>query len=314
METKNYQIKFLGNGGDLFAIQIVNLLLTVITLGLYYPWAKARTLQYMYSNSEFEGSTFQFHGTGKEMFKGFIKAVLVIIFIYGFFMAFTYYEMPIAAAIVLYGGIMAILPLIIHGSYRYRMSRSSWRGIRFGYRGNKGELVKLVYRDFLLTIITLGIYGAWFTVNLRSYVMSHIRFGSAKFNWRGEGGVYFWMNVAGYLLTILTLGIYAFWWQKSLFEYYINNLWIEKDDKKISFRSKATGMGFLKLMLVNLLIIIFTFGLGSAWAIVRTMNFVFDNIELEGHVDVEQIVQSEQDYKDATGEDLADFFDFDFVI
>lgn len=314
MEPKNYQLKFLGSGGDLFVIQIVNLLLTVITLGFYYPWAKARTLQYMYGNTEFEGSTFQFTGTGNEMFKGFIKAVLILALIYGLFMALTYYEMPVAAIIVLYFGFLALMPLIIHGSYRYRMSRSNWRGIRFGYRGDRGELVKLFYRDLFLTLITLGIYGAWFTVNLRSYIISHIRFGSAQFKWRGDGATYLWMNIAGYFLTIFTLGIYSFWWQKNLFEYYINNLHIERDGTAIAFRSKATGGGFAGLMIVNLLIILFSFGLATPWAIVRTMNFVFENIEIAGDIDVEQIVQTEQDYKDATGEDLADFFDFDFII
>jgi len=311
---KFYQKIFTGNGSDLFKIQIVNLLLTIVTLGLYYPWAKARTLQYIYGSSEFEGSPFQFHGTGREMFIGFIKALGFIIVIYGIFFAFAYMEMPLLAFLAFYFGLTAIIPLAIHGSYRYRMSRTSWRGIRFGYRGIRNELVKLVYRDMFLTLITLGIYGAWFTVNLRNYVLSNVRFGSAKFNWQGEGGSFFWLNFKGYILTLLTLGIYSFWWQKQLFEYYVNNLWIEKDDKRITFQSKATAGGFFVLTLVNLLLILFTFGLGAPWAIVRTIRFVFENIEMQGDIDLEQIVQTEQAFKDATGEDLADFFDFDFVI
>src|SRR5688572_28899538 len=79
---KQYQLRFLGEGGALFAIQIVNLLLMIVTLGLYYPWAKAQTLRYIYGANEFEGSTLQFHGTGAEMFKGFIKAMLIIAAIY----------------------------------------------------------------------------------------------------------------------------------------------------------------------------------------------------------------------------------------
>ncbi|HXH19458.1 MAG TPA: DUF898 family protein, partial [Chitinophagales bacterium] len=265
---KLYQKKFFGKGGELFAIEIVNLLLTLITLGFYYPWAKARTLQYIYSASEFEGSRFQFHGTGKEMFIGFLKAIFFISLLYGTLFLFAYLEMPAIGALAFLAGFTALIPLAIHGSYRYRMSRTSWRSIRFGYRGDRDELVKLVFRDMFLTLITVGIYGAWFTVNLRSYVLSHVRFGSAKFNWRGEGSTFFWMNFAGNLLTVLTLGIYFFWFQKNLFEYFVNNLWIEKDGRRISFRSKATGGGFFKLLAGNLLIIVFTLGLGIPWAIV----------------------------------------------
>lgn len=316
---RQYQLRFLGKGGELFVIQIVNLLLMVITAGIYYPWAKAKTLRYMYGSTEFEGSTLQFHGTGPEMFKGFIKAIailgtfyflpaLVLYFLLDFKGAFE------AAVVFLYLGVVVIMPLAIHGSYRYRMSRTSWRGIRFGYRGNRGELVKLFFKGLFFTIITFGIYSSWFTCDLRRYVISNIRFGSAKFKWNGDGGNYFGIFIVGYILTILTLGIYAFWWQKNLFEFYVNHLSIEKDGADIKFTSKATGGDFFVLMIVNLLIILFTFGLGAPWAVVRTFNFVMDNIELHGYVDVEEIVQTEQDFKDATGEDVADFFDFEFVI
>jgi uncharacterized membrane protein YjgN (DUF898 family) len=317
-EPKSYQISFSGTGGSLFSIQIVNLLLMIVTLGLYYPWAKARTLQFLYSTTQFEESPFQFHGTGKEMFKGFIKAIAIIIAIYAIPLSILYfleYESAAGIAILfLYAGIIAIVPLAIHGSYRYRMSRTTWRGIRLGYRGDRGELMRLFYRDLFLTIITLGIYSAWLTVHLRSYVLSNIRFGDARFKWDGEGHNFFWLNIQGYLFTVFTLGIYFFWWQRSLFNYYVNNLVIEKGENRIAFISTATGAGFAGLMIVNLLIVIFTFGLGVPWAITRTLNFAFANVEMEGDIDMDEIVQTEQEYKDATGEDVADFFDFDFVI
>jgi uncharacterized membrane protein YjgN (DUF898 family) len=73
---------FRGNGGELFKILLINFFLTVFTLGLYYPWAKANYLKFLYNNSEFKNSRFQFSGTGKEMFKGFVK-------VYAFFAVFV---------------------------------------------------------------------------------------------------------------------------------------------------------------------------------------------------------------------------------
>ena len=46
-----YQLSYTGKGGDFFSIIIVNWLLTLITLGLYYPWAKAKQLNYLYGET-----------------------------------------------------------------------------------------------------------------------------------------------------------------------------------------------------------------------------------------------------------------------
>src|SRR3990167_1760278 len=100
------------------------------------------------------------------------------------------------------------MPLAIHGSYRYRMSRTSWRGIRFGYRGNRNELIKNFFTWIFYTIITLGIYGSWLAMNLRNYLLSNVKLGNIKFKYEGNGGDYFVLNLKGYFLTIITLGIY----------------------------------------------------------------------------------------------------------
>ncbi|MBL7947284.1 MAG: DUF898 family protein, partial [Flavobacteriales bacterium] len=77
------RLAFKGQGGDLFIVLIVNMLLTFITLGLYYPWAKARKLSWYYEHTELDGHPFHFHGKGEEMFKGFIKAIVLLLVIYG---------------------------------------------------------------------------------------------------------------------------------------------------------------------------------------------------------------------------------------
>jgi uncharacterized membrane protein YjgN (DUF898 family) len=312
--TTGYRLAFHGKGGEFFGIVIVNWLLTAITLGLYYPWAKARTLQYLYGTTDFNGSRFSFHGTGSEMFKGFIKAILIFAIIFCIFFLFIWMQMPGIGLLLFYGGIISIIPLAIHGSYRYRMSRTSWRGIRFGYRGDRAELFKLFFKWIFFTIITFGIYGAWMAINLRNYVLSRVRFGNLEFNYKGDGGDYFWLNFKGYFLTLITLGIYSFWWYKSLFDYYVNHLTLHDGDRIIRFRSKATGGEIFGLLIVNLLIIIFTLGLGYAWVVTRTLNYIFTRIEMSGDIDIDTILQTESNYTDATGEDLTDMLDFGFVI
>ncbi len=316
--TPRKRFSFTGQGGDLFAVLIVNWLLTFITLGLYYPWAKARRLQYMYEHSELDSHPFHFHGTGKEMFKGFIKAVLLFVVIYAVFFGLLMTQ-ELAAMIIGYlfffVSFIGLIPLIIHGSYRYRMSRSSWRGIHFGYRGKLKELYAICIRDGLLTLITFGIYGAWFQMNLRNYVIGHIRFGNSQFEYKGDGLDFFLMNLKGYFLTLFTLGIYGFWWQRDIFNYYVNNLsWSFAEGRRIRFKSTATGGGFFELIVVNLLLVVFTFGIGLAWAHVRMMKFVLNNIEMVGDADLDAIVQTELEHKSAMADELGDLLDVDIFL
>lgn len=312
--STNYQLEFNGKGNEFFSIIIVNWLLTILTLGFYYPWAKARKLQFLYGETSLNGDSFSFHGTGKEMFKGFIKVLLIITLLYSLFFLLVYLKSPFLAIIVLYLGILALLPFAIHGSYRYRMSRTSWRGIRFGYRGDRKEFSVNFFKWLFFTIVSFGLYSSWMSINMRNYILGNIRFGDVEFNSDGDGGDYFMLNLKGYFLTIFTLGIYAFWWQKELFEYYINNLSMSKGDKEIALNSTVTGGGFFKLAIVNLLIIIATLGIGYAWVVTRTMTYIFENIEMEGNIDLNQLLQTEENYKDATGEDVGDILDMDFVM
>src|SRR5438445_6227587 len=70
--THALPITFSGSGSEYFRIWIVNLLLTLVTLGLYYPWAKVRRLRYFYGNTAVGGDTLDFHGDPKRMLRGFL--------------------------------------------------------------------------------------------------------------------------------------------------------------------------------------------------------------------------------------------------
>lgn len=309
----DHKFSFNGEGGKLFGIVIINLLLTVITVGLYYPWAKAALLQYIYKETELAGTPFTFHGTGKEMFKGFIKAVGIILIIYGILFLFTYLEMPIIGAIIFYVCFIGLLPLIIHGAMRYRMSRTSWRGIHFGYRGDLKVFSKKFFKDIFFSIITFGIYSFWMIINIRKYTIGHVRYGDVKFSYKGDGGTFMGLYIGGYLLTIITFGIYGFWWMKDLFNYYYTNIELHQDNKRIPLKSTITGGGLFSLMIINLLIVIFTFGIGAPWAQVRTLKYLCEHLFVDKEFNPNTVIQTEEEYKDATGEDLGDMFDIGII-
>jgi uncharacterized membrane protein YjgN (DUF898 family) len=194
------------------------------------------------------------------------------------------------------------------------MAKTNWRGIRFGYTGNRSELFLLFIGGLFLTIITLGIYGPWFYMKLRRYIIENIKMGDAQFSYSGKGGDFFVLNLSGYILTIFTLGIYFFWWQRDLFRFFINNLRMHKGDQMVRFQSTASAGDFFSFIIINLLIVVFTLGLGIPWVIIRSLQFVTEHVQIEGNIDLEELQQQQEDYGDAAGEDVIDWLNFDLII
>jgi len=96
--------------------------------------------------------------------------------------------------------------------------------------------------------------------------------------------------------------------------YYVDHLSLHKEGEQIRMKSIATAGSIFKMVMGNLLIVIFTLGLGYAWAVTRTMNFMTANIKLEGNMDLNTIQQTEDDYNDATGDDMTGLLDINFII
>lgn len=312
MQQISTKIEFHGEGGKYFAILFVNIILTILTLGLYYPWARAKNLQYLYGETEFAGSRFTFHGTGREMFKGFIKAILIIgslVVIYQLSIFSKNSMIMLAGSLIYFLGILSVIPLAIHGGLRYRMSRTSWRGIHFGYRGNLRELFAICFKGMLLSVFTLGIYSSWFHCELRKYIEDNVRLGNVKFSFDGEGKELFFITLKGFIFTILTLGIYSFWFIKNLNHFAINNTKLEQDGVACNFRSTLNAGDIFVTGIVNYFLIVFTLGLGTPWAVLRQMRMTINNVVLEGPFNPDTVQQTEEAYTDATGDDMLDMLD-----
>lgn len=307
-----HQIDFKGDGLEYFKIMIVNWLLTVVTLGLYYPWARAKKLKYLYSHTEINDESFHFSGTGKEMFIGFVKIMAIYLVLSGIMYTSIYYNQPLIFLFA-YLIILAFIPFAIHGSFKYRMSRTSYKGIRFGYRGLKKDVSIMFYKDIFFTIITFGIYGSWMLMNLRRYTHSNIRYGDVEFSNNSRGSDFFKIMIVGYILTGVSLGIYYFWWKTDIYNYYVNSISIKKGDNEIFCYSNLMGFEMLKLMVGNFFIIVFTLGLGTAWAEMRSKKYLTNSICLKGNINLDSIHQTEEEYTNALGEDAMDFFDLDII-
>ena len=125
-----HRVRFHASGSEYFRIWIVNLLLTIATLGIYSAWAKVRRTQYMYACTELAGSSFDYHGRPLAILKGRLIALVL-------FGAYNLaFKVSLAAGGVMLLLLAAVLPWLIWNSLRFKLHNTSYRGLRFGFGGS----------------------------------------------------------------------------------------------------------------------------------------------------------------------------------
>ncbi len=210
-----YHPIFWGHGKTLFGIFIVNTLYTLLTLGIYSFWGRVRIREYLSSQTSLRKIRFSYHGTGLELLKGSLKALIVFGIPYSFlsFVPIFWDEIPAWIPNAL-AGIMVIcfIPVAVVGSHRYRFSRTAFGAIRFSFRGQVHAYMKIWLIGTLLTVMTAGAYYPFFENARREFLTSHTYLGNRHFTYSGTGmallGVYsktLGLIVGTLLLTTLML-------------------------------------------------------------------------------------------------------------
>lgn len=160
--TDPQRFEFTGTGSEYFRIWVVNLLLTILTLGIYSAWAKVRRLQYFYRNTRVAGAVFDYHGEPKAILKGRILAFVLVA-------AYKIsYDVSAVAAVIVALVLAGITPWLLARAFRFRMANSSYRGLRFHFRGTVGE----AYRMLILFPVVLAIIGFFVWSLVTSYARS----------------------------------------------------------------------------------------------------------------------------------------------
>lgn len=150
------QIQFKGEGIEYFKIWIVNVLLCIVTIGIYYPWAKVRTRRYFYANTEYADRYFDYHAKGKQLFLGYLIGVLIlfVLNVVGAILPALAFILPIV--------LFAFIPWIIWRSLKFNMRMTSFSNVRFSFKGN----LKPVYIIYMLipvlgyAVVALLVFGS----------------------------------------------------------------------------------------------------------------------------------------------------------
>ncbi len=303
--------RFHGEGGELFGVWAVNSLLTVLTLGVYYFWGKVRIRRYVWSHAEFARDRFAFHGTPLELFAGWLKAAPVFAaIIWGptiVLMLTQSTDWEVGATLGVLGFAGLLWPVAEIGAHRYRMSRTSWRGIRFSFRGETWRYFGVCVLNWPLWVFSLGLWTPFFYALKRRYLMCNMRFGDSSFHCDAEGRDLFKAFLLNWVLFLPTWGMYSYWYAAKRERYY----WSRTSYRGARFRCDISGSKLFEISVVGGLMTLVTLGLAWPWVRCWRMRVWLESIQLDGALDLERIRQDPQ-AATATGEGFADFLGLDF--
>ena len=338
--------QFSGKGSEYFRIWIVNLALTLITLGIYSAWAKVRRLQYFYRHTSLGGSSFDYHGDPKAILKGRIIAVALLL-IYNV----AGHVDPIWG-LVAFVVLLIVLPWLIQRSLQFKLHNSSYRGLRFSFGGSTGQ----AYKNFLLWPLagyfTLGLLMPLAHQRIKAYQHGSSRYGTEPFLFSARLKQFYsiYLKMLGFILLIvlagvavasisgvfamlpntaagpqsqqkmmgigimIALGFYflAFLFIGPWFSARTQNLvWNHTALGENPLSSNVRARGLFALYLSNFIAIILTLGLFKPFADIRLARYRLEHLAMHPQRALDEISAGPSQATSATGQESADLFDFD---
>lgn len=342
-ETVRLQAQFHGRAGEYFRIWIVNLVLSILTLGIYSAWAKVRSERYFYGNTRVDGSAFEYLADPLRILKGrLIAYALVIVLVASqHFLPLLYLLLALA--------LFLCMPLIVFLSLRFRARYSAWRGLRFRFVGSAGE----AYGPFLGWNILSAITGSLLYPLMRrrqhQYMVDGHRFGSAAFRFHGDASGYYLpylvalgagvalmvlmvvamvglvvgakvlgaeagsaQQVVGSMIVVLMLAVYLsmFALMALVHTRYTNLLWSNaRLQGGHRFECTLRVRDMLWIYVSNLFAILCTLGLATPWARVRLVHYRARHFAVLASGGVGGFMASVAGEQGAAGAELADALD-----
>jgi uncharacterized membrane protein YjgN (DUF898 family) len=351
---------FTGEWREFLPIALTNLLLTVVTLGFYRFWAKARERRYLWSRTRFIDDHLEWTGTGTEMFIGFLIVMAVLIPI-GLFFQFGFTAMVFrgeeAAAILIaaaiYIGIFYLIGVGQFRALRYRLSRTWWHGIRGGSEDGGWSYGWSYLWKTAVGWLAAGMMVPWSMTSLWNERWNKMSFGDLAFRADAEIGnlIVRWLLIylspfigmllmgvaaliawgvfggdlftdpteaqaamgAGFILLAFALFYLGFLVASlSYYAAFFRQVGNATTWGGIRFAFNARTRDWLKLVLGNVALVVFTLGAGLMFIAYRNWSFAVRHLEASGEVHLDALRQSLTPTR-SDAEGIADAFDIGAV-
>lgn len=337
------RLRFVASGSEYFRIWIVNLLLSIVTLGVYSAWAKVRRNQYFYSCTELAGARFAYHGNAKAIFKGRALAGMLL----GIHNVAARWSPPLGAVLTLV--LVVLAPWLVWKSLQFRLYNTSYRGLRFHFVGRLRDAYLAYLWRPLLSILSVGLAMPFVHQRAKAYQHNESRFGAARFSF--DAGAASFYKLYGGLLLVCCIGLALFAWAAfstsvapgsapaaadehmvarafivvfflgclllimPLFSTLLQNLiWNHTRLEGHRFHSDLRWGRLLFIDGSNLLATIFTLGLFAPFAQVRLLRYRLESITLLPDGGLDDIAAAAGAPVTALGEGAAAVMDFDLSL
>ena len=331
-------MRFEGSAGEYFKIWIVNIALTIVTLGIFSAWAKVRSRRYFYGNTYIGTHAFDYHAApiriliGRAIASAFLLAYFSTAAIAPRFIGFWY---------LLF---LAALPWLIKSSLRFAARNTSYRNVRFDFHGTYWGACKAFILWQMLAAITLflalpfahrardyyninnhsfgqiafkavipvgklyKIYLAGLALMFGALIVAALPYGLLT-GVRAQGALWsLTVGLSSLVAIVAVLGVPTFIAAKTF------NLALNKTSlgDNYRFESELSPGRLTWIVLSNALLTIATLGLLHPWARVRRARYMAGCISVIGQADADAFQSMPMPAGNAIGEEVASFFDIDF--
>ena len=336
-DKESVRFEFTGTGGEYFGIWLANLVLSILTVGIFSAWAKVRRRRYFLGNTKVLGDGFEYHATGIMILKGRLVALAVFAAYFGVGLL----DAAIQAVFAIVG--IFILPWAINRSNKFNARMTSWRNVRFDWNGTYWGVAKVTLLWPVLAFISLGILLPFSARASREYTIRCHSLGRAPFSaaipvsqaYRALGKTFLF---GGVLLALAPFAIFlgdhflTFIQQNEetilyavllvaialpiCFQMFMRNVAINAMSlgNMARFRSDIHVLRFLWIVVSNLVVTVFSFLLLYPWAAVRSYRYQASCIAVVPLVDDTGLVDAEIGKVGAVGEEYTEFADAGFQL
>lgn len=339
------RFSFTGTSGEYFRIWIVNTSLTLLTLGIYSPWAKVRRNKYLYRHSHLAGESFDYHANPVAILKGRLIAFAMVV---AYFIT-TFFAPALSILIALL--IAAMVPWLLVRSRMFAMRYTGYRNVRFGFRPVYRESYKVFLKYGLITLITLGMGYAWLQAARARLIVDNTRYGTLgmKLGEQVRGSSFLGVYFAGSLLFGLALVMVTFGAgfisnalaqadtppapdfgafqltgiMTSVLLYVLFYYGVNAAIQRLVLNGVAVGgnplvcdwtlAGYLWIVFTNLIAILLSAGLLIPWASIRVQRFKLEHIAVQMQTgDLASVAAAGSGEVSALGDEIGEAFDYDF--
>lgn len=342
---------FKGTAREYFGIWIVNVLLTILTLGIYSAWAKVRRNRYFYGNTFLAGRSFDYHAKPMQILIGRI-IVLVILIVYNVALTVA----PFAAIVVVPAFIMFI-PWMIARGLRFAARVTSYRNVRFDFVGGYWGAFQTFILGGILSAISLGILAPVASRITMRYLFDHTRYGGKTFLCDPKLSKLYriwWLPAAMVfigLLLLVVLGVALFGATAGILDqadfsdpdnpplallgmiylvffslfivYAIAGLLYRAGVRNVSYTttlfdgkhnllSDVPRGRYAWIAISNVIVTLLTLGLMRPWAAVRMARFLAEHTALDVKGQLDTVLSEIKDEGSATGSEFMDVEGIDF--